>query len=610
MYVATVPNRSSPPAILLRESYRAGGKVKSRTLANLTHWPAQKIAALRRVLADEPRTPQTGAAGRGAGQVGGGAGEVRRGAGGFEIERSLPHGHVAAVLGTLRRLGLERLLAGKRSPARDAVVGLIVARVIDPRSKLATARGLGGETAFTSLGEALGLTTATEDDLYAAMDWLLPRQPALEQALAARHLGEQTLVLYDVTSVYFEGRSCPLAHFGHSRDGKKDKRQIVFGLLCNAAGCPVAVEVFEGNTADPKTLTKQIEKIQQRFGLKRVVLVGDRGMLTQARIDQELRPKGLDWITALRAPAIRQLQQAGLIQPSLFDERDLAEITSPAYPGERLVACRNPLLADERARKRTALLAATEKALDRIVTATGRAKSRLRGQDRIGLRVGKVLDRYKMGKHFRLTITADAFAYQRDDEAIRAEAALDGIYVVRTSLPAETTATKGAPAAEFPPQQIVRAYKGLAVAERAFRSLKTVDLKVRPIYHWSAERVRAHVLLCMLAYYVEWHLRQAWAELLFDDDDRAAGEARRTSVVAPAQRSPRAQRKAATQRTPAAAQTPQGWPVHSFQTLLADLATLAKNRVRFGGADAATLTIYTQPTPLQQHALNLLQVTL
>ena len=579
MYIATIPNRSSPPAILLRESYRADGQVKSRTLANLTPWPPAKIAALRRVLADEPPAQ------RSAGSEGSGA---------FEIQRSLPHGHVAAVLGTLRRLGLEPILSKKRSAARDAVVALIVARVIDPRSKLATARGLDGETAFTSLGEALGLSTATPDELYAAMDWLLPRQPAIEQVLARRHLAEQTLVLYDVTSTYFEGRTCPLARFGHSRDGKKDKLQIVFGLLCNAAGCPVAVEVFDGNTADPKTLTQQIEKLQQRFGLQRVVLVGDRGMLTAARIERELRPSGLDWITALRAPAIRALAEAGVVQPALFDERDLAEITTPAYPGERLVACRNPLLAEERARKRQELLAATEQRLDRIVAATGRAKNRLRGQDQIGLRVGKVLNRFKMGKHFRLEITADAFRYQRDDEAIAAEAALDGIYIVRTSLPADTLNA----------EQTVRAYKGLAVAERAFRSLKTVDLKVRPIHHRLADRVRAHVLLCTLAYYVEWHMRQALAPLLFDDDDKPAGEARRTSVVARAQRSARAARKAASQRTE------NDQPVHSFQTLLADLATLAKNRVRFAGSDAATMTIYTQPTALQQRALALLQVRL
>jgi len=580
MYVATIPNRSSPPAILLRESFRAGGKVKSRTLANLTHWPPDKVAALRRVLADEPLPPLSSVAAGGLGA--------------FEIQRSLPHGHVAAVLGTLRRLGLDTLLAGKRSAARDAVVGMMVARVIDPRSKLATARGWGDQTAFTSLGEALDLTAATADDLYAALDWLLPRQAALEQALAARHLGAQTLVLYDVTSTYFEGRCCPLAQFGHSRDGQKDKLQIVFGLLCNAAGCPVAVEVFEGNTADPKTLSKQVEKLQQRFGLQRVVLVGDRGMLTAARLRQELRPNGLDWITALRAPAIRELQKAGLIQPSLFDEQDLAEITAPAYPGERLVACRNPLLADERARKRQDLLAATERELERVVVATRRSRSPLRGQDHIGLRVGKALNRFKMGKHFRLEITADSFRYARDPAAIAAEAALDGIYIVRTSLPADTLSAL----------DTVRAYKGLAVAERAFRSLKTVDLKVRPIYHRLADRVRAHILLCMLAYYVEWHMRQALAPLLFDDDDPAAAAARRSSVVAPAQRSQRAERKAHTKQTPAQQ------PVHSFQTLLADLATLAKNHVRFGGSDAATTTIYTQPTPLQQRALELLKVTL
>jgi hypothetical protein len=424
MYIATVPNRSSPPAILLRESHREGKKVKSRTLANLTHWPPGKIESLRRVLADEPVAPVPGGSPGGSDE--------------FEIRRSLPHGHVAAVLGTLRRLGLERMVAAKRGPERDLVVAMIAARVIDPRSKLATARGLGGETAFTTLGEALEVSDATEDDLYAAMDWLLPRQAAIEKALAARHLAEHTLVLYDVTSTYYEGRTCPLARFGHSRDDKKNKLQIVFGLLCNAEGCPVGVEVFEGNTADPKTLTKQIEKIRERFKLKRVVLVGDRGMLTEARIEQELRPNGLDWITALRALAIRALMEEGTIQPSLFDERDLAEITSPAYPGERLMACRNPLLADERTRKRKELLAATEKDLDPIVVATQRRKNRLRGKDRIALRVGRVLHRHKMGKHLRLHITEDSFRYERDEESIAAEAALDGIYVVRTSLPAST----------------------------------------------------------------------------------------------------------------------------------------------------------------------------
>ncbi len=579
MYIATVPNRSSPPAILLRESRREGKKVKTRTLANLTAWAPEKIEHLHRVLADEPLAPLPGRGPAGSGD--------------FEIQRSLPHGHVAAVLGTLRRLGLERMLAAKRSPARDAAVAMIVARVIDPRSKLATARGLGGETAFTSLGEALAVSTAAEDDLYAAMDWLLPRQAALEKRFAARHLAEHTLVLYDVTSTYYEGRTCPLARFGHNRDGKKNKLQIVFGLLCSAEGCPVGVEVFAGNTADPKTLTKQIEKIQGRFQLQRVVLVGDRGMLTEARITQELRPHGLDWITALRAPAIRALREEGTIQPSLFDERDLAEITSPAYPGERLIACRNPFLADERARKRQELLAATAKELDKIVEATRRKRNRLRGTEQIALRVGRVLHRFKMSKHLRLHITEDLFRYERDEAHIAAEAALDGIYVVRTSLTAGT----------LDANQTVRAYKGLATAERAFRSLKTVDLKVRPIHHRLEDRVRAHVLLCMLAYYVEWHMRQALAPMLFDDDDKPAGQARRTSVVARARRSARAEQKAATK------QTADGQSVHSFQTLLADLATLTKNRVRFQGSADATMTVYTQPTALQQRALNLLQVS-
>ena len=578
MYIATIPNRSSPPAILLRESYRQGKKVKSRTLANLTHWPPEKIDGLRRVLADEPVGPVTS---RGFG-----------GADAFEIQRSLPHGHVAAVLGTLRRLGLERIVASRPSPERDLVTAMIVARVIDPRSKLATSRGLGCGTAFTTLGEALGVSAATADDLYEAMDWLLPRQAAIEKALAARHLAEHTLVLYDVTSTYYEGRTCPLAKFGHNRDGKKNKRQIVFGLLCNTEGCPVGVEVFEGNTADPKTLTKQIEKLQKRFKLERVVLVGDRGMLTEARIEQELRPNGLDWITALRAPAIRALMEEGAIQPSLFDERDLAEITSPAYPGERFVACRNPLLADERARKRKELPAATEKELDVIVAATQRKKNRLRGKDHIALRVGRVLHRFKMSKHLRLDITEDSFRYERDEASIAAETALDGIYVVRTSLPAGT----------LDAEQTVHAYKGLAVAERAFRSLKTVDLKVRPIHHRLEDRVRAHVLLCMLAYYVEWHMRRALAPILFDDDDKPAGQARRTSVVTRARRSPRAEQKAATK------QTRDGQPVHSFQTLLADLATLTKNRVRFQRSNDATMTVYAQPTILQQRALDLLRV--
>jgi len=574
MYIESVRNRNSPPCVLLRESHRQGGKVRKRTLANLTHWPPDVVEGLRRLLK---------------------GGKVVVGLGDFEIVRSLPHGHVAATLGILRKVGLEKLIAPRRSRQRDLVVAMIVARIIDPRSKLATARGVSGETAFTSLGEVLGVVGADANDLYAAMDWLLARQDRIEQALGKRHLRDGTLVLYDVTSTYFEGRSCPLARFGHSRDGKRDKLQIVFGLLCDVQGRPVAVEVFEGNVADPATLASQVRKIRQRFGIQRVVLVGDRGMITEARIREDLQGiEGLDWITALRAPAIRQLVAEGSLQPSLFDERDLAEITSPTYPNQRLVVCRNPLLADERRRKRQELLTATEKQLAKIAAAVERDRRPLRGADKIGLRVGKFLDRFKVGKHFRIEITDTSLAYERDEAKIAAEAALDGFYVVRSSLPQGT----------LEPGQLVGAYKGLSKAERAFRRLKTVDLHVRPIHHHLSDRVRAHVLLCMLAYYVQWHMRQALAPILFDDDDPAAGEALRESPVAPAKRSPRAQRKAACKRTE------RDEPVHSFQTLLADLATIAKNRIQANLPGAEPFEKITRPTVLQQRALSLLGVRL
>jgi hypothetical protein len=573
MYVAVIPNRSSPPAILLRESYREERHVKSRTLANLSHWPAAQVETLRRVL---------------RGETLGAPEEV------FEIVRTRPHGHVAAVLGTLRRLGLERLLAAERSRERDLSVAMIVARILDPRSKLATARGLGDETLFSTLGEALGVEAADEDELYRAMDWLLLRQPRIETALAKRHLAEGALVLYDVTSTYFEGRTCPLAQRGHSRDGKPGTLQIVFGLLTDAEGYPVAVEVFEGNTADPKTLTAQIHKVRARFGLTRVVFVGDRGLLTEARIREELRSiDGLEWITALRAPAIRQLVDSGALQLSLFDEQDLAEITSPDYPGERLIVCRNPLLAQERARKREDLLRATERELVRIAEATQRPKRPLRGQARIALRVGRVLGRFKMRKHFRIEITDTLFRFERDAGGLAQEAALDGIYVIRTSVPAQALAAEAT----------VRAYKRLSTVERAFRSFKQMDRLVHPIHHRLADRVRAHVFLCMLAYAVEWPMRRALAPMLFEDDDPAAGEAQRTSVVRPAQRSPRAQRKARTKRTD------EGAPVHSFQTLLQDLATVAKNRVRPNATGTVTFEMITIPTPLQQRAFEMLGVS-
>jgi transposase len=571
MYITAVPNRKSPPAILLRESFREHGKVKNRTLANLSHWPAARIEALRALLRGDnvSSVPLEQA---------------------FEIERSSPHGHVAAVLGTLERLELDRLL-GKDSALRKRVIAMLVERVVGARSKLATARALNEATQTSTLGQLLGLGAVDEDDLYEGMDWLLARQSEVEAALAKRHLADGSLVLYDVSSTYFEGRSCPLATLGHSRDGKPDRPQIVFGLLTNAEGCPVAVEVFAGNTSDPKTLGSQIAKVRERFGLQRIVLVGDRGMITQARIDNDLAGvEGLDWISALRAPAIAGLVESGALQLSLFDRRDLAEISSLEFPRERLIVCKNPLLAEERSRKRLELLAATEQALARIAAATQRATRALRGQDQIALRVGKVLGRYKMGKHFTLSISDTAFTYARDEAAIQREAALDGFYIIRTSVEASRLSA----------EETVRSYKRLAQVERAFRSLKTVDLHIRPIHHRRAERVRAHVFLCMLAYYVEWHMRERLKPLLFDDEDHADAQTSRPSVVAPAQRSPRAAAKAAAKRTQ------EGLPVHSFRTLLEDLATLTKNRIRPKLNGAPSFDMLTTPTPLQQRAFSLL----
>ena len=579
MYIESVPNRNSPPAILLRESWRERGKIRKRTLANLSKWPPHLVDGLRILLRGGTAVPR---------------GEASREENGFDITRSRPFGHVAAVLGVLRGLGLDRLIAARRSRLRDLAVAMIVARIVAPRSKLATARGLSEDTLSCGLGEALALGDVDEDELYEAMDWLLQRQGRIERALAERHLEDGALVLYDVTSTWLEGRCCPLARHGYSRDGKRGKLQIVFGLLCNAQGCPVAVEVFEGNTADPATLGTQIDKVRRRFRLSRVVLVGDRGMLTEARIREEVRPAGLEWITALRAPAIRELASSGTLQPSLFDERDLAEIHHPDFPGERLIACRNPLLAVERARKREALLRATESDLDEIRKATRRDKRRLAGKDKIGLRVGKVIGRHKVAKHFDLEIADDGFAWRRNAERIAEEAALDGLYVVRTSLPER----------ELGAEDTVRAYKGLSRIERAFRSVKTVDLKVRPIHHYRPERVRAHVLLCMLAYHVEWHMRQKLAPILFDEDDPAGAAAARASIVAPAEPSPSARRKAASKRTP------EGVPVHSFRTILDDLATIARNRVQPKLTGAPPFDLTTKPTKLQRQALDLLGVSL
>jgi hypothetical protein len=574
MYIERVPNRNSPPAVLLRESYREGGRVKKRTLANLSHLSDATIEGLRRVLRGDTVVAPDDA---------------------FTIERSRPHGHVAAVVGAIKKLGLDRLLASRRSPERDRAVALIASRVLAPDSKLATARALDANSATSTLGEMLGLETVEAEDLYAAMDWLGDRQAKIEKALAKRHLHEGTLVLYDVSSSYFEGRSCPLAAIGHPRDKKKGKLQIVFGLLCNAEGCPVAVEVYAGNTGDPTTLKDQIEKVRTRFGLSRVVFVGDRGLLTSARIREELAPvEGLDWVSALRTEQIRKLAlDGGPLQMSLFDKTDLAEITHPDFPGERLVACMNPLLAVERARKREDLLQATERELEKVATATRREKRALRGKDQIGLRVGKVIGRFKMAKHFELTITDTAFTYGRKQQAIDAEAALDGFYVLRTSVPKEVLGA----------EDTVRAYKDLAKVERAFRCLKTVDLHLRPIHHRLVPRVRAHVFLCVLAYYVEWHMRRAWAPLLFAEDDPQGAAERRGSPVKPARRSASAEAKALTKKTS------DGETVHRFRGLLEHLATLTKNTIQPAG-NLPSFDRLTVPTSLQQKAFDLLEVSI
>ena len=572
MYIESVPNRNSPPAILLRESYRDAGKIKKRTIANLSDWPTEIVEGLRTLLKGGKVAPADQES--------------------IIVRRALPHGHVAAVLGTLRNIGLDRMLGPPHNRCRDLVIAMIVARLIAPASKLATARMLDPLTASSSLGEVLGLGPVDEDELYVALDWLGERQEAIEKALARKHLHDGTLVLYDVSSSYVEGRCCELARLGYNRDGKKGKLQIVYGLLCAADGCPVAIEVFEGDTGDPRTLAAQIDKVKTRFGLERVALVGDRGMITQARLDAEIAPAGLDWITALRAPAIRTLVEAGALQMSLFDQRDMAAITSPDYPGERLIVCRNPDLARERTRKREDLLAATEADLAVIAAAVRRARNPLRGEAEIALKVGAVITRHKVAKHFELSIGEATFSFHRKTEAIAAEAALDGIYVVRTNLPKkllDDAATVGA-------------YKSLARVERAFRSLKTVDIHLRPIFHWTTPRVRAHVLLCMLAYHVEHHMRARLAPMLYDETDHEAAAAMRASIVAKAERSEAARRKQTT------GLTNEGLPVHSFQSLLADLATYARIQATTALNDKYVFTLHTRPTPVQQRAFERLAV--
>ena len=573
MYVVKVPNRGSPPAILLRESYREAGKVKNRTLANLSSWPEAKVEALSRVLKGQPPP----------------AADLD---GAFEITRSLPHGHVAAVLGTARQLGLDELIDPVPSRQRDLVAAMAVAQVIAPDSKLAIARGLREETAASSLGDVLRPGSCDEDDLYAAMDYLAARQDTIQDALAARHLAGGTLVLYDVSSAAFEGRTCPLGAIGHPKDGVRGRLQIVYGLLTSKDGVPVAIEVFAGNTGDPKTVAAQVTRVKDRFGITRVVLVGDRGMLTAARLREDVRPAHLDWITALRAPQVKALVRDGDLQLSLFDVQDLAEITSPEFPGERLVACMNPFLEAERARKRESLLKATEADLAKIAAACTRARQPLRGTDKIAVRVDRVLSRRKVAKHFTTEITDDSFSYARNQDSINAEAALDGIYVLRTSVDAS----------HLDSGEVVSSYKALAQVERAFRAFNT-DLDIRPIRHRTEDRVRAHVFLRMLSYYLSWHMQARLAPVLFTDDDKPAAQAARTSPVAPAARSPRAQAKAATKHTPAAQ------PVHSFATLLSDLGTICLNTIAPADPALPGFRLVTTPTALQRQAFDLLGVS-
>ena len=581
MFIETVPNRASPPAVLLRESFRdEQGRSQKRTLANLSQLPGSVLEGLKSLL-------------RGGIVIGTDPASLR-------IERALPHGHVAAALGTIRKIALDRLiLSTAKDPASrrfcDLVVAMIVDRLIAPRSKLGFVRAVDEASAATSLGVTLGLGTVREREPYDALDWLLERQSRIENGLARRHLKDGVLVLYDVSSSYFEGRHCPLAQHGYSRDHRGDRLQIVYGLLCTRDGLPVAVEVFDGNTADPATLTSQVSKLRQRFGLSRVVLVGDRGMITSARIEADLKPAGLDWISCLRAPAIQELAaETGPLQLSLFDDRDLAEIAAPEqFPGERLIVCRNRDLARERTRKREDLLVASERELARIQARVGRkGKLGLNTAAGIGLAVGAVLNGRKMGKHFVIAIADGHFGFRRDAETIAAEARLDGLYVIRTSVPA----------GQLDAAQTVQAYKDLARVERAFRCLKTVDLDIRPIRHWSPDRVRAHVFLCMLAYHVEWHVRQALAPLLFHDTTIEAARAERASPVVPTEPSKLARTKKATKRNA------DGRPVMRFADLMDHLGTLTRNTMPVPLQANHTFIQFASPTPIQETAFRLLDL--
>ena len=549
---------------LLRRSFREDGKVKNETLGNLSHLPDALVDLIRRSLQGETFVPLDQA---------------------FEVVGSRGHGAVQVVTTAMQRLGFASLLATKTSRERDLVCAMVAARIIAPHTKLATTRWWH----TTTLAEDFGVSDATEDELYAAMDWLLARQGRIEKKLAARHLADDSLVLYDLSSSYFEGQTCPLAKRGYSRDGKKGKLQVNYGLLTDGRGCPVSVSVYDGNTADPQTLIPQISRLHKDFGLARVVMVGDRRMISQKSVDALREQEGIDWITALKSGAIRTLIDQGQLQLGLFDESNLFEFSHPDYPGERLVACRNSGLAALRAHKREDLLQATEKNLEKVRTMV--QSGRLRGQDKIGVRVGKVVNQYKVAKHITLDISDQAFSFQRKAESIAAEAALDGIYVIRTSLKAT----------RMDSADCVRHYKSLAQVERAFRTLKSVDLRIRPIHHRLETRVRAHIFLCMLAYYVEWHMREAWRELLFADTDQAARATR--DPVAPARRSAAAQRKATTRTLE------DGTPAHSFSTLMDELSTIVRNTCRtpHTGVDGHSFEVVTTANPKQRQALELIQ---
>ncbi|MDJ0591820.1 MAG: IS1634 family transposase [Pleurocapsa sp. MO_226.B13] len=578
MYIEKVPNRNSPPAVLLRESYREGKKVKKRTLANLSKLPDEVVDNLRLSLKgakviNQEELPEL-----------------------CTVLRSLPHGHVAWVLGTINKLGIPQLIESKKTRRRDLAVAMIVSRIINPTSKLGTVRGIRAETANSSLGELLGLSHGDRNEYYEALDWLLSKQINIENALASRHLQNGSLILYDLTSTYLEGTECSLAAYGYSRDKKKGKLQIVFGILCNQKGCPIAIEVFQGNSLDSQTLGQQISKVRQRFGIAQVVWVGDRGTITNANILDELKAKeGLDWITALTKSQIRKLAEVDYIQLGLFDEQDVIEIESNDYPGERLIACRNPLIAKKNAQVREELLLATEKELDKIKQATTREKRALKGADKIGLRVGKVLNKFQVGKLFEIEISDSYFAYRRKSEVIEREKTLEVVYIIRTSVESE----------KMDAPTTVRAYKGLSKVEQAFRCLKTIDLKVRPIYHYLDHRVKGHIFLCFLAYYVEWHIRKALAPILFEEEDLEKFESSDSGELLQYQPSLIAKQKAANKRNQ------ENLPVHSFSTLLNDLATIAHNRIQINfQGDLVTFDKITQPTALQQKALDLLGVSL